>query len=189
MVKLVTYVVDVNKSSVIRSALNKVPQVGLSKRAVSRSVRAIMGQIGSGGGGNAWYKSVPGWAASGAGLVSLSVGLAFSSYLNQSGITIFRCIDPTKNCPAAEKTDPANQVAIQNAMADYENEIGSKSVISGVGLGLGVALLGVGGYFFYRQSQSVAALPFGPTEEDPYSVMPPKEFGHARAVFAIGQGR
>ncbi|HAN30316.1 MAG TPA: hypothetical protein DCQ06_01840, partial [Myxococcales bacterium] len=185
--KLLTYVIDVNKNSIIRTSMNKVPQVGLSKRAVNRSVRAIMGTAGGGGGG-AWHTSIPGWVTSGAGLVSLSVGLAFVGYLDQNSVTVYHCIDPKENCAVSEKTDPANKPVINKAQLDYEDEIGRNSTISAIGIGLGVALLGAGGYFFYRQATntSVASLPFGPKAHDPYSVMPPQQFGHARSVFSLG---
>ncbi len=186
--KLVAYVVDLNRNAVVRTAATKVPQVGISKRGVTRVVDTIMNRVGAAPATKKWYTSIPGWAAAGAGVVSLSVGLAFASYLNRGNITVYHCIDPANNCAASEKTDPNNQAAITQAKADYNDEIGTNSVISGVGLGLGVALLGAGGYLFYRHMKqpAVTALRYAPRPGDPDGVLPPRNFGYARAVFSTG---
>lgn len=186
--KLVTFVVDVNKNRVIRSSSSRIPQVGISKRAVTRSIDTIMGRMGAAGAAKKWYTSVPGWAATGAGVVSLSVGLAFVGYLDQSGTTVFDCLDPTQNCSSAEKGDPTIRSQINAAKEDYRSEINTKSILSGAGLGLGVALIGTGAFLFYRhmKSSDVAAMQYAPAMNDPFSVMPPINFGFVRTQFLNG---
>ncbi|MCO4761125.1 MAG: PEGA domain-containing protein [Myxococcales bacterium] len=186
--KLVTFVIDVNKSRSVRRSSSRIPQVGISKRAVTRSIDTIMNRSIGGSDGQAWYTSVPGWAATGAGVVSLGVGLAFVSYLDQSSITVHHCVDAKNSCAESEKKDPALQNQINAAKQTYKDEIGTNSTISGIGLGLGTILIGAGAYLFYRHmnSSEMAAMRYAPAPGDPTSVLPPMNFGFARTQFSAG---
>ncbi len=186
--KLVTFVVDVNKNAVVRTTNSRIPQVGLSKRAVTRAIDTIMDRSVAGSGGQKWYTSVPGWAVTGAGIVSLGVGVAFVGYLNQAGVTVYDCVDPTQACSDAERQNPALRAKIDAAKKDYVDEIGTKSVMSGVGLGLGAVLVGAGAFLFYRHMNAtdVSAMQYAPGRGDPNSILPPLDFGFVHTQFSSG---
>lgn len=150
--KLQALLIDVAGNKITRSSSNKVPQVGISKRAVASVVKTILGEskkpeevvIGekpapapAGG----WYTSVPGWIAGGLGLAGLGVGAANSSYLGSAPV---------------EVTSDEEAQKIQTGRT-----------IAGVGLGVGVALVAVSVYFFYAKAKSSAA------PETPAAWLPP----------------
>lgn len=129
--KLVTFLIDVGQDKVERSSSIKVPQVGISNRAVTRVLATILGEkdgsgAASSGPATPWYTSTAGLATGGAAVVSLAVGAIFMGSLF--------------NTNAANATEKA--------------DIESSRVVSGVGLGLGAALGAVAGFFFYKHAQS-----------------------------------
>ncbi len=140
--KLQALLIDVAGNKITRSSSNKVPQVGISKRAVASVVKTILGEskkpeevvIGekpapapAGG----WYTSVPGWIAGGLGLGGLGLGAANAGNLSSA---------------AVEVTSDEEAQKIQTGRT-----------LAGVGFGLGAALIGVSVYFFYAKAKSSAA--------------------------------
>ena len=162
--KLVTYVVDVSQGKIERSFQVKVPQVGVSKRAITRAIETILGKEGAAAPAPAaepWYTYMPGVATGGAGAVGLIVGLVFSP-------AIF----------ATEAKTDADKASIE-----------SNRTIAGASLVVGTLLSGVAGYLFWNRSNAAAAVEQagGP---QPILLPPaafgaqPVQFGSATALFA-----
>ncbi len=183
--KLHAFIVDVASGKVTQSPATSVPQIGVSKRAVTRIVNGIIGKadtgpVGEEGDKKAWYTSVPGWAVGGAGVVALGVGLAFAGSL--SGAELFPCeTDPYQSqatCPAGRYGTP---IGVSVAKKEQEAVQGDQT-LSGVGLGLGAALLAGSAVLFYLHAKSgpdVAMLRDG----NGNSLLPPVGFGSERTVF------
>jgi len=174
--KLVTFVIDVGNSRVLRSGATRVPQVGLSKRAVTNVMTTIKG------GGKTIseprYTYKPGLAVAGGSLVMLVVGLIYSPAL-LSGKIFYQCPDVEQPCGAPS---PQYKSAAEEAAASYNSD----RAIAGVGLGLGLALAGVSGYLFYRYTHS-GGLAMGPvpSPDAMHAVLPPSNFGEQRVVFPL----
>lgn len=180
--KLASFLVDVAKNETIRTAAVKVPQVGISKRAVGRTMATILGEkadktevgvVGSGGGGgsDAWYTSVPGWAAVGAGVIGLAVGAAYSSTTVSDGTSV-----STYGSPVVTTTADQDKV--------YSNRnIGGASLI------LGSALVVTGGVLFYLKGKANAptdaARSWGlPAPGAHKNLLPPVDFGSSPVAFS-----
>jgi len=181
--KLAVYLIDVGQSKVVSSNNSiSVPQVGLSKKAVRRAVTTLVGTkdkpIPT---GNDWFTSVPGWAASGVGAVSLIIGLVYAP--NLASAEYYPCPDPEKKCvPNPSSAEYALYLEEAKTRAD-EHESGQ--IISGVTLGLGLALVGVGAYFFYRHAKGnpIAGLDSDLHAQGLRLSLPPPTFGTAPAFF------
>lgn len=183
--KLISYLIDVSGNRIVRFANDvKVPKVGISKRAVNRVVVTILGDKADKnvaeaplpGAGNAWYKSKPGLIAAGGALVALGVGAAFAGHLNLSGIKAYYCADPSAPCSGYQTA--ANKSLYSSQVADFQSSEQTKATISGVGLGAGVVLAGVAGYFFWAESNKTdsaqATLPAGAAGAEPaWVALPP----------------
>lgn len=185
--KLTTFVVDVGSGRVSQSISSSVPQIGVSKRAVTRSVHAIMGRSEAGAAdepeGGVWYKSIPGWAATGAGVVALGVGLAFvGSFGDQA---LFPCeTDPYLNkatCPAGRFGTTLGLKAAQ----DEKDAIEGEQTIAGVGLIAGTLLLAAGGVLFFLEAKKGGGNDTALLLRDGVPSLPPMSFGHERTVFSF----
>ncbi|MSP90989.1 MAG: PEGA domain-containing protein [Myxococcales bacterium] len=156
--KLVTYVVDVSQGKVERSFQVKVPQVGVSPRAITRAIETILGKEGAAAPAPApatdpWYTYTPGVAAGGAGAVALIVGLVFSP-------AIF----------AIEAKNEAEKASLE-----------SNRTIAGATLAIGAILGGVAGYLFWNRSNVATA---AEQAGSPAPVgLPPAAFGFAPVHF------
>ncbi|MEY3014299.1 MAG: hypothetical protein RIT45_3034 [Pseudomonadota bacterium] len=188
--KLVTFVVDVGSGRVAQNVSQSVPQIGVSKRAVTRSVHAIMGRSDSSAPADddsgAWYTSVPGWAATGAGVVALGVGLAFAGSFGDQQLS--QCdTDPTlskESCPAGHLGTPAGVQAANDLKASIESD----QTIAGAGILVGTALLAAGGVLFFLKAKSGAANDTALyLQERGVPTLPPLAFGHERTVFSLAQ--
>ncbi len=181
--KLAVYLIDVGQSKVISSNSSiSVPQVGLSKKAVRRAVTTLIGSNGRPmQTGNEWFKSVPGWAISGVGAVSMIVGLAYIGDLGSA--EYYPCPNPEVKC-VPNPNSPEYGLYLDEANKRVDEQQAGQ-VISGVSLALGVALIGTGAYFFYRHAQSnpIAGLDLGPDSQGLRVAMPPPTFGSAPAFF------
>lgn len=155
--KLAAFLVDVATGAVVRSVKDvKVPAAALSDKAISRAVVTILGErasaetksVAAGAGGASagkWHQSVPGWVAAGASVAMLGMGLAFSG--NLGDVKAYYCADPSVDCGAANY-NVKYQSNVDSFTADYK----TKQTLSGVGLGSGVVLAGVAGWFFWREA-------------------------------------
>jgi hypothetical protein len=174
--KLVSYVVDVSFNRVVRHNSIAVPQVGVSKRAIQRTVTTIMGAGKSAH--PQWYTYQPGWYVAGGGLVSLGVGLALSSYL--SGKDFYLC--PDLENPCANPSEAFRSKAV-DAQSSYE----TKRYLSSGGLVLGVLLGGASAYMFYSHSNAGSlALSDVPAPSKMAATLPPINFGSAPTAFTMG---
>lgn len=183
--KLHAFIVDVASGKVTQSPATSVPQIGVSKRAVTRIVNGIIGKADAGPGAEesdakAWYTSIPGWAVGGAGVVALGVGLAFAGSL--SGADLYPCeTDPYQSrttCPAGRYGTSIGVSVAQEEQAAVKGD----QTIAGVGLGLGAALIAGSAVLFYLHASSspdVALL----RDDKGNSLLPPTGFGYARTVF------
>ncbi len=161
--KLVSFLVDVNNNRIVRYANDvKVPKVGISKRAVNKVLVTILGEKADknvvegapAGAKSAWYNSKPGLISAGVAVVGLGVGLAMSSYLNKGNFNF--CKDSGATCTAEEIKTGKPSSTNQAKFDEFDSSIGTKGLISGVGLGLGVLGAAAAGYFFYAESQKPA---------------------------------
>lgn len=162
--KLVSFLVDVATGKLVRSANDvKVPKVGISKRAVNKVMVTILGAKadknvaevpGPSAGNKPWYGSTPGWVAAGGAVAMLGMGIGLSSYLNLDNVTAYYCADPSQTCTGAYTA--ANKAEYAGQVEDFKSSAQTKATLSGVGLGLGVALAGVAGYLFYNESTKPA---------------------------------
>ena len=183
--KLAVFLIDVGQSRVISSNNGiPVPQVGLSKKAVQRALTTMIGskkQVLSTQ-RNDWYTSVPGWAVSGVGAVSLIVGLAYVS--SMASTEYYPCPNPEVKCVP----DP-NGASYPLYLDEANERVASQQtdqVISGVGLTVGLVAVGVGAWLFYRHAQgdSVAGLGVDFGSEGQGLVLPPAAFGTAPTFFS-----
>ena len=173
--KLVTYVIDVSHNRVTRSSATRVPQVGLSKRAVQRVISTIMGSGESAH--PPWYTYKPGWYVAGGGVVALGLGLAFSGYLGSKDF--YLCPDPESQCanPSESFRTKADEAASSYLTKRY---------LSVTGLVLGLALGGVSGYMFYQRANA-GSIASGPIPPPPtmHAALPPLHFGEQPTTFAL----
>lgn len=180
--KLAIFLIDVGQSRVISSNNSiSVPQVGLSKKAVQRALSTMIGSkkgVVAAQAGD-WYTSVPGWAVSGVGAVSLIVGLIYSPYL--ASAEYYPCPNPEVKC-VTEPNHPSYSLYLAEAN-DRASEHESGQVVSGVTLILGVAALGAGAYLFYRQAQGTPLVGLGLDPEQDSFRLPPAMFGSEPAFF------
>jgi hypothetical protein len=183
--KLVSFLVDVSGNKIVRNSAVKVPQVGISKRAVVKVMATILGEKADKGGDVAtpgptgatpWYTSVPGWAAAGVGVIGVGVGALFAgSFQLKDGTTVSTFGD----------------VGVPNAadLKEAEDTRGSRQVIAGAGLGLGVAALVASGVLFYLHGKSspegTSSLTLPRTDGLAFT-LPPLGFGSAPLTF-VGQ--
>lgn len=173
--KLVSFVIDVSHNRVARSSSTRVPQVGVSKRAVQRVVQTVMG--GGESAHPAWYTYKPGWYVAGGGLVSLGLGLAFSSYLSSKDF--YLCPDPESQCANPSESFRASA---DDAASSYL----TNRYISVTGLVLGLGLGGVSAWMFYQQSRKgTIALTDLPGPGQMHAVLPPIDFGSRQTVFPL----
>ncbi len=178
--KLVSFLVDVTNNRIVRNGSVKIPQVGISKRAVGKVMATILGEKADKGGdgppmstsaGTPWYTSIPGWAAGGAGVVALGVGVAFAG--------------PTKLSNGKEVATFGDVTVGNQADADA---IQSNKTIAYVGLGLGAALVATSVVLFYLHGKSAAPTEGAqntavPSLEAMARVLPPPGFGYAPVAF------
>ncbi len=159
---LVAYVVDAGAGSVLRSTTVRVPQVGVSKRAVKRVVATILGTNDAQAAPKPWYTSVPGLATGGAGVIALAVGLGYGA----SNFSL-------------------DEVKVETA--EEASSIRRGRLIAGVGLGLAVALGGAATYFFLTHNDQAGADAAAAGVDNG---LPPAGFGHGALVFsALPSGR
>lgn len=176
--KLVTYVIDTAKGEVVGSGKTNVPQVGLSKRAVTNVMETIKGKAGTGP-TEPWYTYKPGLYVAGGGLVALTIGLIYMPAL-LSGKTFYQCPDETQLCA---NPSPLFKQKAEDAAASYNGD----RVLAITGLALGVVLGGVSAWMFYKHSQSggLASLTELPAPDQMHAMMPPSSFGEQRVVFPL----
>lgn len=183
--KLVVYLIDVSKSRVVNSNTSiSVPQVGLSKKAVRRAVSVLIGeQKEAEAEASPWYTSVPGWAFTGVGLVSTVVGIALAPWETRE---VYPCPDPDEKCIPAAVGSPTYQLHLQGAQ-DRQAELESQHTLGAVSIGLGVALIGTGAFFFYKHATGDPI--FGqnmwqPDTQGRLLAMPPLDFGSSPVTFS-----
>ncbi len=186
--KLASYLVDVASGKLVRSAGEvKVPKVGISKRAVNKVIVTILGEKADknvaepttpAGATKPWHGSTMGWVAAGGAVAMLGMGVGLSSYLDLSSVKAYYCADPSQECAGAYTQ--ANKTEYATILEDYKSSAQTKATLSGVGLGLGVALAGVAGWLFYTESNkpleagAAAYLPRGVASPGPALVaLPP----------------
>lgn len=180
--RLVAFQVDVAGGKVGQTMSNPVPQIGVSQRAVVRVVDTLLGKQAAPAPveSKPWYTSVPGWALGGAGVVALSVGLAYAGSL--SGEQLYPCpsnvyLDKPA-CPAAYGS-PAGL----KAASDEKSSIEGEQTIAGAGLVVGGLLLAGSAVMFYLHGRSAGEETALLLDGSGRSLLPPSEFGHARTTF------
>lgn len=191
--KVVAFLIDVGQGKAERSSNVKVPQVGVSKRAVTKVMGTILGEKAEPANDAApvaaapWYTSKPGLISAGVSVISLAVGLAFiGSQFDQKA---YYCADATQPCAGSTDTwsDPVNVTKYASNVEDLRGSYQSKQLISGVGIGLGAVLAGVAGYFFYAQSAEAqnadTAIVLPPVGSPHLSVLPPAQLGFQPVSF------
>lgn len=185
--KLASFLVDVASGKLVRSAGEvKVPKVGISKRAVNKVIVTILGEKAdknvaeptTPGATRPWHGSTMGWVAAGGAVAMLGMGVGLSSYLDLSSVKAYYCADPSKECTGAYTA--ANKAEYGTIVEDFKSSAQTKATLSGVGLGLGVALAGVAGWLFYNETTkpleagATAYLPRGVASPGPALVaLPP----------------
>jgi len=171
--KLVTFLVDVGAGKIERTSSIKVPQVGISKRAITRVMATILGEKDGGVSAQVpaptpqseWYTSKGGLATGGIGLVALVVGGVFSPALFTTSV--------------ATTGDSAKDAAKVKEI-EGDRTIAAASLIAGGVLGVVSATL------FYLKAkdnaasrEAAASSALGPAP----LVLPPAMMGFAPTVF------
>ncbi len=175
--KLVSYLIDVGKGQIVRTNNVAVPNVGISKRAVGKTMVTILGAraeknqaVGGSpaGSSSAWYTSIPGWACAGVGVVGLGLGFAKMSTTLGDGTSVSNFGSPTVHTQAEQDSVKSNRT------------------LSGVGFGLGVVGLAAAGVLFAMQGKSApaSAAMMMPQPGQLADILPPLSFGQGPVTFA-----
>ncbi|GEM_PF-2775268 len=174
--KLVTYLIDVSHNRVTRSSSTRVPQVGLSKRAVTHVIKTIMG------GGESphppWYSYKPGLALGAGGIVALGIGSVMALAYGQK--TFYPCPNVEEKC-----ANPDANKYLQDAK-DAQSSHDTMQAVAGGLVVVGVALVGTAGYLFYKHStSSTIALEDLPPPGSMHAFLPPGDFGSRATTFEM----
>jgi hypothetical protein len=163
--KLMTSLVDINENRVVRSSSVRVPQVGISRRAVERVVTTIVGG-GTGdvyAGKKKWYQNIPAVVTGGVGILSLGISALYWGDMK------------TGDIPVATQKEA--------------DEVKSNQAVGGTLLTLGLLSGITSGVLFYldvKKGKSTAASELRRQFASGVVALPPSGFGSENVSFVLG---